>query len=555
MFRVDRAYTGVGGRSSLGLHCRRWSLLGLTSILLGAPAAAHAAAGPAVSWGGNTHGELGTRYRDDLEERPVTVEGQKNIVAVAAGDGANLAILSDGTVSAWGGNVSGQLGDGTRLATWEKGTSHIAVRELSGVTAVATEGEHSLALLGNGTVKAWGSNQFGQLGNGTGGFESETHEYQFLPKTVTGLTEGIAISAGAGTNFAVRADHTVRAWGWDRWGQLGVAVPEVCRFGVGTGVCPEYECKGELGWQLCSKVPRTVEMLNKQGRRVALGEVTAVAGGQESAYALLKNGHVMAWGGNGKGQLGSGPNVKAFAESNVPPTEVVSARTGAPLTGVIAIAAGYNHALALLETGEVVGWGDNEDGALGQSSESLCGLTPCDKAATAIAGLGKATAISAGVQYSLALSGGRVYAVGRDEHGQLGDGSTSTRRVPAPIAGLEHVTAISAGRTHAVAVLPSGTETPTPAVSLEAGKASLKLGWTVTPVERIRAGGFEAFEPMTESLLSLIPMETIALAPTMLEVRSVTINELKAAPLETRPYVVKITASGKRRVMVGTPQP
>ena len=106
-------------------------------VALGAPAAARAA-GPAVSWGGNPHGELGTIYRDNQEERPVTVEGQNNIVTVAAGDGANLALLSDGTVSAWGGNVAGQLGDGTREATWEKGVSHVAVRELSGVTAVAT---------------------------------------------------------------------------------------------------------------------------------------------------------------------------------------------------------------------------------------------------------------------------------------------------------------------------------------------------------------------------------------------------------------------------------
>ena len=96
---------------------------------LGAPAAAQATAGPAVSWGGNSHGELGKIYRDDFEASPVTVEGQNNIATVAAGDGANLAILGDGTVSAWGGNVAGQLGDGTREATWEKGTSHVIVKE------------------------------------------------------------------------------------------------------------------------------------------------------------------------------------------------------------------------------------------------------------------------------------------------------------------------------------------------------------------------------------------------------------------------------------------
>jgi alpha-tubulin suppressor-like RCC1 family protein len=530
-------------------------LLALVATL-GAPAAAQATAGPVVSWGGNSHGELGTIYRDDFEASPVTVEGQNNIVTVAAGDGANLAILSDGTVSAWGGNVAGQLGDGTREATWEKGMSHVIVKELSGVTAVTTAGEHSLALLGDGTVKAWGNNQFGQLGNGTGGFESETHEYQNLPKTVSGLSEGIALASGTGTNFAVLANHTVKAWGWNRWGQLGFVFPEVCRLGVGTGVCPEYECRGELGWQLCSKVPRSVLATNREGRLAPLGEVTAVAGGGEAAYALLKNGHVMAWGDNGRGELGTGEKTKVYGELNVPPSEVINARTRSPLTGVVAIAAGNNHALALLETGEVVGWGDNGKGELGAWSESICGITPCDKSATVIPGLalaGKATAIAAGVQYSVVLIGGRVYAFGKDEHGELGDGSTSSSGTPKAIKGLERVTAISAGSKHAVALLPSGTQTPPPALMLEAGGGSLTLGWSVTGAERIICNGFEGYEPLL-GLRALIA-ETIPLTQAIVESRSVTVRELNGAPLEARPYVLKLTANTRRRVVVATPLP
>jgi alpha-tubulin suppressor-like RCC1 family protein len=525
--------------------------------VLGAPAAARAASGPAVSWGQNRHGELGAIYRDDLEERPVAVEGQSNIVAVAAGGGSNLALLGDGTVASWGGNASGQLGDGTRSATWEKGVSHVAVAGLSGVAAVAAAGEHSLALLGDGSVRTWGNNQFGQLGNGTGGFEKETHESQNAPRTVAGLAAGTAIAAGSGTNFVLLANHTVKAWGWDRWGELGIAVPAVCKAGVGTGVCPDFECKGELGWQLCSKVPRSVEMTNREGGRVALGSVTAVAGGGEAAYALLENGHVMAWGANSRGQLGIGKNAKTTNEANVPPTEVISARTGAPLSGVLAIAAGYNHALALLESGEVVGWGNNEKGALGPASESTCGISACDKAATVIAGLsqGKATAVSAGVQYSLSVSAGKVYAVGKDEHGELGDGRTANNANARAIAGLEHVTAISAGETHAVALLAGGSATPPPAITLAPASGSLGLGWAPAGSEQVVVGGFEGREPLPQ--FSVLQAETITFDKAMLASSALVINRVDGKPLETRPYElkVKVTASTKKRVLVGTPLP
>jgi alpha-tubulin suppressor-like RCC1 family protein len=513
--------------------------------------AAPASGGPAVAWGANEFGGLGTIYSNNWEARPVAVEGQGNIVAVAS---ARLAVLSDGTVSAWGANVAGQLGDGTRAATWEKGVSHVLVRDLSGVRAVSAAGAQSLALLANGTVKTWGSNQFGQLGNGTGGFEVETHEPQNLPRTVNNLSEVTAISSGGGTNFVLLADHSVKAWGRDDKGQLGINVPEACRLGVGTGVCPEFECKGELGWQLCSKIPRPVEATDAAGRRVHLEGATAVAGGGEAAYALLKNGHVLAWGANGVGQLGFGKKTRV-AEPRVPPTEVMDARTHRPLSGVVAIAAGYNHALALLETGEVVGWGSNGKGALGPTSESLCGQIPCDMAANTIPGLspGGVTAIAAGVQYSLALSGGRVYAVGDDEHGELGDGKTSNNPVAHAVQGLEHVTSVSAGAIHVVAVLAAGSQTPAPLVTLVPRRASLYVSWNFGGLERLLA---HTFEPNgMETGLPMLPPKTVKLDAPVATSGSAVIDELAGKPLETRPYVVRLKTATTTRAAVATPLP
>ncbi len=94
---------------------------------------------------------------------PVAVSGLNGVTAIAAGLGHSLALLSNGTVMAWGSNEYGELGDRTKTES----DVPVAVSGLSGVTAIAAGGIHSLALLSNGTVMAWGSNVFGELGDGT----------------------------------------------------------------------------------------------------------------------------------------------------------------------------------------------------------------------------------------------------------------------------------------------------------------------------------------------------------------------------------------------------
>ncbi|HTR89208.1 MAG TPA: hypothetical protein VMG62_03750, partial [Solirubrobacteraceae bacterium] len=235
------------------------------------------AGGGAVAWGEDFHGQLGTLYRDLLEERPVPVEGQRDITQIAAGGSFSVNLLEGGAVSASGAGRYGSIGDGGRKASWEQGVSHVSVANVTGVRQVAAAGEHALALLGNGTVEAWGNNAYGTLGNGTGGFEKETGENQLTPKVVSGL-RGLhvsAVAAGGGSDYAVLEDGRVMAWGHDNGGQLGVGWPVEC---FKRGSCepqaetvaqctehhtcgprvenPEHKCFTETGWELCGKIPR-----------------------------------------------------------------------------------------------------------------------------------------------------------------------------------------------------------------------------------------------------------------------------------------------------------
>ncbi len=127
---------------------------------------------------------------------------------------------------AWGYNQSGQLGDGTK---GESSKVPVAVSKLSGVTALATAGNglHTLALLSKGTVMAWGENSAGQLGDGK-------MESSDVPVAVSGLAGVKAISASGSHSLALNSSGSVFAWGANNDGQLGDGTstgPEPCGFG------------------------------------------------------------------------------------------------------------------------------------------------------------------------------------------------------------------------------------------------------------------------------------------------------------------------------------
>jgi alpha-tubulin suppressor-like RCC1 family protein len=337
----------------------------------------------AVGWGENARGQLGTIYRDGWEETPVLAEGESNIAAISTGGSFTLELHNDGTVTAAGAGFYGSIGYGGRKASWEQGKSHVTVSGLSEVAAISSGAEYSLALLDNGNVMAWGNNAYGTLGNGTGGFEKETGENQLVPKEVRALHgAGVtAIASGGGANFAILPGGRVMAWGHNNRGQLGIAWPAECEK---RKTCEpnakkpseepgkkeaEHLCWTEVGPEQCSKVPRPVTEGEGAGER-EIEHVVQVSAGSESAYALLADGEVLSWGNDGKGQLGQTLEPGAHT-AFTRPGRVMSSETE-PLRHVVAISAAANHVLALLEGGRVVGWGDATNGSLGEAA-GTCG--------------------------------------------------------------------------------------------------------------------------------------------------------------------------------------
>ncbi len=364
-----------------------FALIALTAALVvAACASASAESFGAAAWGNNSSGQLGNG--STLKSAfPTTVSALDEVIAVAAGGEHDLALLSDGTVMAWGANHHGQLGNGTTTNS----DVPVPVEGLSEVTAVAAGAEFSLALLANGTVMSWGANEEGELGNGTS-TESD------VPVAVKGLTGVKEIAAGRETGLALLTTGAVMAWGSGEEGQLG------------------------NGKSARSEVPVGVK---------GLTSATAVAAGAEQSLALLSNGTVMSWGSNAEGQLGN----KGIKEQSNVPVAVEG------LTGASAVAAGEEHSLALLTTGTVKAWGANHQGQLGDGAFNRGSGVPVP-----VSDLSEVSAIAAGARHNLALlSSGNVMAWGYNGFGQLGNGILTNADVPVAVSSLHGVAGISAG--------------------------------------------------------------------------------------------------------------
>ncbi len=339
--------------------------------------------------------------------------------SITAGERHALVLREDGSVVAWGLNASGQLGNETfdRMPDGSPPEQIMALGQ--SVDQLAAGRAFSMALI-DGSVWTWGFNRDGQLGDGT-------TVKQATPVQV--MTEGRVAQIAPGSNYALvlQEDGSVWGWGWNESMALGPHT--VHRTGEGI---------------------RRIHPLPFQLLPVQSGMVKLVAG-RKFALALQADGSVWGWGQNDFAQLGDG--VGGAAGKQWPPVQLHARVFGGG--AVTDLALGAAHVMALQADGSVWTWGHNYQGQLGHSPALQVQPAPMRVLAP---GSG-AVAIAAGFQHSMVLKAdGSVWAWGRNNGGQLGDGTTDDKpapvRVMAPGSG---VVAIAAAGSHSLALKADGS--------------------------------------------------------------------------------------------------
>jgi alpha-tubulin suppressor-like RCC1 family protein len=288
--------------------------------------------------------------------------------AIAEGGGNMFALASDGTLWAWGSNQFGSVGDGS---TNPRSTP---TQVLTSVRAVAVSGDFSFAIKEDGTLWAWGRNSSGQLGDGS---TTERHS----PVQITALTNVIAVAAGESHTLAMTADRTVWAWGTNASGELGDG----------------------------TTVPHS-----SPAHVIGLAGISSIAAGQDFSLAVEGDGDaegiVWAWGANGRGQLGDGST-----SMHAVPVRVIG------LDSAVQVAASHESSFARLADGSIRGWGRNDSGELANETTTDATLP------TAIAGVANSRKMGAHFYNSVAIERtGRVWGMGTTDDCMFG--------IPRPLA-------------------------------------------------------------------------------------------------------------------------
>lgn len=315
-----------------------------------------------ISGGGSgeeSGGESGEKPEEEPSEKPeekpeIKPEG----TMLSLGYGHSGVVMPDGSLYMWGRNGSGQLGNGTTVA------SNTPVKVLDNVVSVSLGDSHSGAITSDGSLYMWGNNSYGQLGNGTrSGWSS----------TPIKVMDNVAfVSLGQYHSGAVTSDGSLYMWGKADMGQLGI----------------EPEMQG---------YPTPIKVLD---------DVVSVSLGGEHSGAVTSDGSLYMWGDNDRGQLGCG----TLPEWSFTPEKI--------LDNVVSVSLGYSHSGAIRSDGSLYMWGDNIGGDIGLGSGDEAAYTAVpkkvlDNVVSVSLGWYYSGAIT---------SDGNLYMWGVNDHGQLGDG-------------------------------------------------------------------------------------------------------------------------------------
>ncbi|MCT6810968.1 MAG: InlB B-repeat-containing protein, partial [Bifidobacterium sp.] len=280
---------------------------------------------------------------------------------------------------------------------------------------VSAGDDHSLALGSDGNIYAWGANKYGQLGDGT---TTDRLTPVQIPKP-TGVNRFIQVSAGKAFSVALDGQGHVWAWGLNSSGQLGSNA-------VATNGSAAY-----------SSNPIRVQA--PSGMTATNFTLTGVSAGITHVLAVDGQGRAWGWGSNEFGKLGVPSNTVATTGITTRPVQVTTPQGETTGFRYAQVSAGGSHSLATDTQGRAWGWGSNQNGDLGNTSDvALNGYTSTPvqaKPGTNPTGGFRPVQIIAGSGHSSALDDlGRLWSWGGNSNGELGLGDTTTRTAPSLVA-------------------------------------------------------------------------------------------------------------------------
>jgi alpha-tubulin suppressor-like RCC1 family protein len=380
--------------------------------------------GSVKCWGKNNLGQLGlgdTSNRGDgiggmVDSLPAVDLGSgRTATAIAAGSDHTCAILDNESIKCWGYNASGQLGLGDINNRGDNssrmGDSLPAVDLGSGITAkaIAAGGNHTCAILDNASIKCWGKNASGQLGigdtNNRGDGSNPMGDSLPVVDLGSGRTAKVIVAGGSHT-CTILDDSSIKCWGENDQGQLGLG--------------------------------NTTDSLNASVVDMGSGiTAKAITAGESHTCAILNNSAIKCWGRANEGQMGLFKwNINIGSGSNQMGTtgqdDLTKIGTGRT---AVAIAAGKNHNCAILDNSSIKCWGANTSGQLGIGDTVNRGATQDgsnqmgDNLPVVDLGSGRtARGIIAGDNQTCAiLDNASIKCWGANASGQLGQGDTNNR--------------------------------------------------------------------------------------------------------------------------------
>ncbi len=362
--------------------------------------------GSVLGWGSSTSGQLTARTTGVAPGVPVKAKGSSgavftNVNKIAAGTNHVIALLKDGSVWGWGDGNYGTLGDyalNAHIAYAPAEVREVTGVPLTGVSEVSAGAYFTVALKTDGTVRTWGYNRYGKLGDGT--VANRANPGQVLMAGGTTMTGVSKVAAGGDHACAVQATK-VYCWGDNSGGDLG---------------------NGTLSW---SGVPVKVE----KDPGVELDGIVDLAAGLSHTLALTADGKAYAWGANTSGSLGDGTvnrRTRAIPVLNA---------DGSVLTGIASIAAGQNTSAFLMLDGTVLVVGDNSYGQGGASTAGQ-GFQLRPKPVTLLAGgppMNDIKLLSMTFAHVMVKRGdGSIWTWGYDNSYQLGNPSRTSSIQPNP---------------------------------------------------------------------------------------------------------------------------